>query len=68
MVSCGSVSFLICKVLTGDIQDSNKALTHHIELVWDCFMFYNRDFKRLEGLAKTRYDLQKLFMKYALSC
>lgn len=50
-------------VLTGDIQDSNKALTHHIELVWDCFMFYNRDFKRLEGLAKTRYDLQKLFMK-----
>jgi hypothetical protein len=50
-------------VLTGDIRDSNKALIHHIGLVWDCFMFYNGSFGRLEKTSSTRAELQMNFMK-----
>eukprot|EP01127_Copromyxa_protea_P019904 TRINITY_DN6554_c0_g1_i1.p1 TRINITY_DN6554_c0_g1~~TRINITY_DN6554_c0_g1_i1.p1 ORF type:complete len:551 (-),score=108.35 TRINITY_DN6554_c0_g1_i1:40-1605(-) len=47
-------------VLTGLVTDSNKALLHQVNLLWDCFQFYNGSFSRLEKLCGTgRANLQK---------
>jgi len=47
-------------VLTGLVTDSNKALLHQINLLWDCFQFYNGSFARIEKLSTdSRASLQK---------
>eukprot|EP01124_Arcella_intermedia_P033639 TRINITY_DN8120_c0_g1_i1.p1 TRINITY_DN8120_c0_g1~~TRINITY_DN8120_c0_g1_i1.p1 ORF type:complete len:434 (-),score=64.90 TRINITY_DN8120_c0_g1_i1:294-1547(-) len=48
-------------VLTGSVKDSNQALVHHIDLIWECFQFYCGSFNRLMEMAlKDRSMFQSL--------
>jgi hypothetical protein len=52
------------QVLSGDVRDSNYALVHHMDLIWDCLQFYCGSFQRLaEKGAGGRKALQKVFSR-----
>lgn len=64
-----SLLFLNGQVLTGLVTDSNKALLHQINLLWDCFQFYNGSFGRIEKLSgPNRASLQKNVAQYVWLC
>eukprot|EP01125_Pyxidicula_operculata_P021069 TRINITY_DN7986_c0_g1_i1.p1 TRINITY_DN7986_c0_g1~~TRINITY_DN7986_c0_g1_i1.p1 ORF type:complete len:509 (-),score=104.61 TRINITY_DN7986_c0_g1_i1:282-1808(-) len=52
-------------VLSGGVKDSNHALVHHMDLIWDCLQFYAGSFERIVSKGhKDRRSLQKIFRKY----
>jgi len=53
-------------VISGSVKDSNQALVHHIELIWECLQFYCGSLERiLQKSKKDRVLLQNKIKKKA---